>query len=121
MQIIAIVTKSIYLQYIKNIKRTRKLKWSSYYKKGISKYNHGKKFKQHKPPRKYKYFICDVEGHYAKECKMKNFKKERLNMYQELTAEIDIVSVDSNDSEYDGDICRIFGGNEVKNLVEIRS
>ena len=42
-------------------------------------------------------------------------------MYQELTDEIDIVSVDSNDSEYDGDICRIFGGNEVKNLVEIRS
>ena len=39
---------------------------------------------------------------------MKTFKKERLNMYQELTAEIDIVSVDSNGSEYDGDICSIF-------------
>ena len=44
-------------------------------------------------------------------------KKEILNMYQKLTDETDIVSVDS----YDSDIRGIFWGNEVKNLVEIGS
>ena len=44
-------------------------------------------------------------------------------MYQELEiADIfDIVSGDSNDSEHDSNICSIFGGNEVNNLVEIGS
>lgn len=43
-------------------------------------------------------------------------------MYQELelVREIDILSVDSNDNENDGDICSIFGGNEANNLIETR-
>ena len=44
-------------------------------------------------------------------------------MYQEseLVDEIDKVSVDCNNSEHDGNIFSIFGGNEVNYLVEIWS
>ena len=52
---------------------------------------------------------------------MYKVRKERLNMYQELELadEIDIVSLDSNDSEHDSDICSIFGGDEANNLIEM--
>lgn len=75
-----------------------------------------KKFKQHGPPRKCKCFICGVEAHYAKESRNDKVKTERLNMYHklELAKDINIVSVDSNDS----DICSILGGNEVHSLIE---
>ena len=42
-------------------------------------------------------------------------------MYQELELadEIDIVRIDSNDSEYDSDICSTFKGGEANKLVEM--
>ena len=42
-------------------------------------------------------------------------------MYQELESinEIDIVSLDSNDSERGSDIYSIFGGDEANNFIEM--
>ena len=100
-----------------------KLKKSTYYRKGRLKSGHVKKFKQHKSPRKCKCFICGNEGCYAYQCKIDIVRKQSLNMYQklELTDEIDIVSVDSNDNEQDSDIYSIYGGEEAHNFVEVEN
>lgn len=44
-------------------------------------------------------------------------------MYREfeLADGIDIGRLDSIDSEHDSDICSIFGGNEIHNLVELNN
>ena len=82
-------------------KQQRKLKGSSYYKKGRPRSNYVNKFKIHKPPKKYKCFICGEEGHYALKRSKYEVHKDRLIMYQalELPPKIDIISINSNDSE----------------------
>ena len=77
------------------------------------------------PPVKCNCFICGEIGHYTRNCTQNRVKKERLNMYQqlELPEEVDIVSVASNDTAKDNDICSIFRAKdtnftEENNLLE---
>ena len=77
------------------VKPKKRLKRSTYYKKRRSKEHHVKKFPVHKQPLK---------------CKNYRENKERLNMYQhlELPNEVDIITVVSNGTARDSDICSVF-------------
>lgn len=109
----------IYIPQIqKEGKPRKKLKRSTYYRKHRPRSNHVKKFKKHKPPRKCKCYICGELGHYANECRNKKVSKDRLHNYEELNLvkEWDIVSVSSEDSENDSDICSIYSDKDFENM-----
>ena len=60
----------------REIKSTKRLKRSTYYKKGKPRENHVKKFKIHKPLVKYKCFIYGEIGYYARNCTQTELKKK---------------------------------------------